>query len=133
MVKNTDDEEQIFEDHTVGAMGILSTLETILGLLEDHPEIIFKVEPVVRNCILTIFDCYSENFFEEALSLIHTLIAVRISPEMWQIYDLVFKAFNEEGATFFADCMPVLHAFLTVGSEVFLSSQEKNSNVVINV
>uniref|UniRef100_A0A914L4I4 Importin N-terminal domain-containing protein n=1 Tax=Meloidogyne incognita TaxID=6306 RepID=A0A914L4I4_MELIC len=125
MVKNTDDEEQIFEDHTVGAMGILSTLETILGLLEDHPEIISKVEPVVRNCILTIFDCYSENFFEEALSLIHTLIAVRISPEMWQIYDLVFKTFNEEGATFFADCMPVLHAFLTVGSEVFLSSQEK--------
>ncbi|CAK5088072.1 unnamed protein product [Meloidogyne enterolobii] len=44
---------------------------------------------------------------------------------MWQIYDLVFKTFNEEGATFFADCMPVLHAFLTVGSEVFLSSQEK--------
>jgi len=63
MVKNTDDEEQIFEDHTVGAMGILSTLETILGLLEDHPEIISKVEPVVRNCILTIFDCYSESNF----------------------------------------------------------------------
>uniref|UniRef100_A0A1I8BG76 Importin N-terminal domain-containing protein n=1 Tax=Meloidogyne hapla TaxID=6305 RepID=A0A1I8BG76_MELHA len=84
MVKSYDsDEDQIFEDHSVGAMGILSTLETILGLLEDHPEIISKVEPVVRNCILTIFDCYCEN------------------------------------------CMPVLHAFLTVGAEVFLASQEK--------
>ena len=62
MVKNYDsDDDQIFEDHSVGAMGILSTLETILGLLEDHPEIIAKVEPVVRSCILTIFDCYCES------------------------------------------------------------------------
>ncbi|KAF7637161.1 Importin N-terminal domain-containing protein [Meloidogyne graminicola] len=126
MVKSSDsNDDQIYEDHSVGAMGILTTLETILGLLEDHPEIISKVEPIVRNCIITIFDCYCENFFEEALSLVHTLIAVRISPEMWQVFDLVFKAFNEEGTTFFADCMPVLHSFLTVGTETFMASQER--------
>jgi importin-7 len=57
------DDNKIFEDHSVGAMGILSTLETILGLLEDNTEIIKKVEPIVKNCILTIFECYCESIF----------------------------------------------------------------------
>jgi hypothetical protein len=64
MVTGEDAEDDMSaEDHSVGVMGILSTLETILGLLEEHPEIMKKVEPVVRSCIITIFESYSESKF----------------------------------------------------------------------
>ena len=62
MVTGGDDwDDQMVEDHSVGVMGILGTLETILGLLEEHPEIMKRIEPVVRSCIVSIFECYCES------------------------------------------------------------------------
>lgn len=55
------DGDEIVEEHTVGVMGILSTLETILDLLEEHEEIIKKIEPIVRSCVISIFECYCES------------------------------------------------------------------------
>ncbi|KAL3110544.1 hypothetical protein niasHT_020015 [Heterodera trifolii] len=115
------EEDRIAEDYSVGVAGILSTLETILGLLEEHPDIVKRVEPVVRSCITTIFDAYCETYFEEALSLTHSLVLVHISPEMWTVFDHIYKAFLEEGTSFFSDCAPVLHAFLTNDTDNFLS------------
>lgn len=62
MVTGTgNDDDELLEEHTVGAMGILTTLETILGLLEEHPAIVKQVEPIVRSCIVAIFECYCES------------------------------------------------------------------------
>lgn len=114
------------EDYTVTVMGVLSTLETILALVEEHPEILKRVEHVVRTAVVQIFEsfasgrgtlCVSSNiikisvdFFEEALSLTQTLIGAEVSPEMWDVYRMIYQTFCQEGAGFFSG-MSAYHAF----------------------
>uniref|UniRef100_A0A915DG54 Importin N-terminal domain-containing protein n=1 Tax=Ditylenchus dipsaci TaxID=166011 RepID=A0A915DG54_9BILA len=118
---NEEDQETMTEDNSVTIMGVLTTMETVLCLIEDHEEIVKRVEPVIRGCIVSIFENYCSNYFDESLSLTQTLISVSISPEMWYVYELIYKAFVEEGTSFFVDCMPAIHNFLTIDTEAFLS------------
>uniref|UniRef100_A0A914H6Q5 Importin N-terminal domain-containing protein n=1 Tax=Globodera rostochiensis TaxID=31243 RepID=A0A914H6Q5_GLORO len=110
---------------SVDVMGVLSTLDTNLGLFAKHPDIVKRVEPVIRSCISTIFDTYCESYFEEALSLTHSLVVVHVSPEMWTVFDQIYKGFSDEGTAFFSDCVPVLYAFLTNDTDNFLAVSER--------
>uniref|UniRef100_A0A183BZY4 Importin N-terminal domain-containing protein n=1 Tax=Globodera pallida TaxID=36090 RepID=A0A183BZY4_GLOPA len=110
---------------SVGVMGVLTTLDTNLGLFAKHPNIVKRVEPVIRSCISTIFDTYCESYFEKALSLTHSLVMVHVSPEMWTVFDQIYKGFSDEGTAFFSDCVPVLYAFLTNDTDNFLAVSER--------
>jgi hypothetical protein len=44
------------DDNTVAIMGVLSTIETILTLIEDHKEIVRRVEPIIRRAVVIVFE-----------------------------------------------------------------------------
>lgn len=53
----------MMEDNTVTVMGILSTLDTLLSLVDDKPEILATVEEVVCKCIVSVFTNYASGTF----------------------------------------------------------------------
>lgn len=53
------EEDEVMEDNTVTAMGVLNTLDTLLTLVEDHPTVLDSVENEVCRCIVSVFQNYS--------------------------------------------------------------------------
>jgi hypothetical protein len=61
-------------------------------------------------------------FYEEALSLCCDLTINRVSPSMWQLLEVLYGVFNRDGIDYFIEMMPVLHNYITVDTDAFLSN-----------
>lgn len=88
-------------------------------------------------------------FYEEILSLAHSLTCQQVSPQMWQLLPLVYEVFQQDGFDYFTgntdhliiqsnddsllvrrvmhctlwflDMMPLLHNYITVDTDTLLS------------
>lgn len=110
-----EDEDGTSDESGITVMGVLSTLLTILELIEDHPDIVARVELMVHGLIVRILDvsasgllsplCLSMlnslDYFDECTSLTEALITKKISPHMWQIFDQMCTVFDIEKSMFF--------------------------------
>ena len=84
-------------------------------------------------------------FYEETFSLVYDLTSKTVSPDMWQMLELIyqvsvlfedsywfrvlqflfhcFQVFKKDGYDYFVDMMPALHNYVTVDTPAFLSNQ----------
>lgn len=111
------------EDRAVTAMGLLNSIETLLGVMEDQPEIIAQLQPTVLQIVGPIFTQNIMEFYEEAFSLVCDLTCKTISEVMWKVLELMYEVFLKDGFDFFTDMMPALHNFITVDTKAFISNQ----------
>jgi len=65
------------------------------------------------------------DFYEETFSLVYDLTAKAISPEMWQMLELIYQVFKKDGIDYFIDIMPALHNYVTVDTPAFLSNPNR--------
>ena len=72
-------------------MGLLNTLETILVVMEDLPEAVLALEPVLLQVVTYILDKSIMEFYEEAFSMISSLIEKQISPSMWSVFEGTYR------------------------------------------
>uniref|UniRef100_A0A8C1NPI8 Importin 7 n=1 Tax=Cyprinus carpio TaxID=7962 RepID=A0A8C1NPI8_CYPCA len=109
------------DDKAVTAMGILNTIDTLLSVVEDHKEIIQQLEGICLQVIGTVLQQHVLEFYEEILSLAHSLTCQQVSPQMWQLLPLVYEVFQQDGFDYFTDMMPLLHNYVTVDTDTLLS------------
>lgn len=81
-----------------------------------------KVFPILIRYFKFVFLFISE-FYEEALSLVYDLTSKKISPDMWQVLELIYQVFQKNGFDHFVDMMPALHNYVTVDTPAFLSNE----------
>lgn len=113
------------EDRTVTVMGILSTLGSVLDIVEENKEVMAHVEEQVRKVIKSVIDHYQIDYFEEILALANALIISSVSEPMWDIFHDIHKLAVNEGGSLFVDMMPVLHSYLSVDTDSFLARPER--------
>uniref|UniRef100_A0A4W3GXB4 Importin 8 n=1 Tax=Callorhinchus milii TaxID=7868 RepID=A0A4W3GXB4_CALMI len=130
-VLQSDAYEEI-EDKTVMAMGVLNTIDTILTVVEDHKEITQQLEGICLQVIGLVLQKRVIEFYEEVLSLAYSLTCQIISPNMWQLLGVLFEVFQQDCFEYFTDMMPVLHNYVTVDTDAFLSNP-KNVEIVYNM
>lgn len=110
------------ENRAVTAMGLLNTIETLLSVMSEQPLIVSSLHPIVMNVIGHIFQQSIMDFYEEACSLVYDLTAETIAPDMWQMLELMYQVFQNDGFDYFVDMMPALHNFVTVDTNAFLAN-----------
>ncbi|KAG7455918.1 hypothetical protein MATL_G00246220 [Megalops atlanticus] len=110
------------EDKTVMALGILSTIDTILTVMEDHKEITQQLEGICLQVIGLVLQKPITEFYEEILSLAFGLTCQTISPQMWQLLGVLYDVFQHDCFDYFTDMMPLLHNYVTVDTDTLLSS-----------
>ncbi|XP_031438551.1 importin-8 isoform X1 [Clupea harengus] len=110
------------EDKTVMALGILSTIDTILTVMEDHKEITQQLEGICLQVIGLVLQKPIIEFYEEILSLAFGLTCQTISPQMWQLLGVLFNVFQHDCFDYFTDMMPLLHNYVTVDTDTLLSN-----------
>lgn len=121
ILSSGDDDEG--EDKALTAMGVLNTIDTVITMMEDQKEIMMKLEPIVTQIVVAIFNQELMELYEEAFTLITTITTNFVSPEMWKLFEMMYEVFNKDGFDYFTDMMPSLHNFITVDPAAFISNQ----------
>eukprot|EP00088_Acartia_fossae_P059408 TRINITY_DN7049_c0_g1_i5.p1 TRINITY_DN7049_c0_g1~~TRINITY_DN7049_c0_g1_i5.p1 ORF type:complete len:1055 (-),score=320.46 TRINITY_DN7049_c0_g1_i5:228-3392(-) len=110
------------DEKAITAMGLLNTLQTILNVMEEKPEVHTALEPIVLQAIQHIFENSIMEFYEEAMSLTCDLTTAHVSENMWKILEVMYSVFTRDGFEYFTDMMPALHNYVTVDTKAFLST-----------
>jgi len=110
------------DDRAIMAMGLLNTMETLLSVMEEKPEVIAQLHPIVLQVIGHVFQNAISEFYEEAFSLVYDLTSKNISPDMWKLLELIYQLFEKDGLDYFFDMMPTLYNYITVDTPAFLSN-----------
>lgn len=117
--------EEGSDEKAITAMGLLNTIETLLNVMEEHPDTIANLHPIVINVVGHIFQHNITDFYEETFSLVYDLTAKQISPDMWHMLELIYQVFKKDGIDYFIDIMPALHNYVTVDTPAFLSNPNR--------
>ncbi|KAK3816011.1 MAG: armadillo-type protein [Benniella sp.] len=118
-------------DKTMAAMGVLKTISTLILSLESTPDVLSQLEvallPVVtftlQNAIMDLFD----GVFEIIDGF--TFSAKSISPNMWGVFELIYKTFKESALDFMEEMMPSLDNYLSYGKELFCTNENAQHSV----
>ncbi|XP_038216767.1 importin-7 isoform X1 [Zerene cesonia] len=111
------------DEKAITAMGLLNTMETVLNVMEDNPEILAQLEKTVLRVVGHILHHNIIEYYEEAMILLCTLTSKSISEDMWKVLEMLYQVFEKEGFDYFTDMMPVLHNYITVDTNAFLSNE----------
>lgn len=111
------------DEKALTAMGLLNTMETVLNVMEDNPEIMAQLEKTVLRVVGHILHHNIIDYYEEAMSLLCNLTAKSISEDMWKVLEMLYQVFENDGYDYFTDMMPVLHNYITVDTNAFLSNE----------
>jgi len=129
---NLVDSEEDYDSKSVTAMGILETIETIVGELDGQPEVMAQMEHQVIGLINSVLQKELMEYYEEVFSLINECTTVQVSPVMWNMLFLLYETFQQDTADYFTEMMPCLHNYVTVDPPAFLS-QPKYCEVIFNM
>jgi len=124
-----------FDDNSITVIGLLSTLQTLLDLVDDSPEISSRLEPIVFDVIRLIYESESVDFYEDTVTLVESLITKSISPKAWEFYPMIRKHFDVKGEInnlTMTEYMGCLYSYLVVGTDEFLRVPER-ANMMIEM
>lgn len=119
------DTDEGSDEKAITAMGLLNTIETLLTVLEEQPEVLQQLEPTVLQVVAHVLQHEVQEFYEEVLSLIYDLTCKHISPDMWRVFELLYQVFMKNGLDHFTDMMPSLHNYITVDTDGFLADEKR--------
>ncbi|XP_048004501.1 importin-7 [Leguminivora glycinivorella] len=111
------------DEKAITAMGLLNTMETVLNVMEDNPEIMAQLEKTVLTVVGHILQNNIIEYYEEAMTLLCNLTAKQISEDMWKVLELLYQVFEKDSFDYFTDMMPVLHNYITVDTDAFVSNE----------
>ncbi|XP_034839761.1 importin-7-like isoform X1 [Maniola hyperantus] len=111
------------DEKAITAMGLLNTMQTVLNVMEDNPEIMAQLEKTVLRVVGHILHHNIIEYYEEAMTLLCNLTAKTISEDMWKVLQMLYQVFEKEGYDYFTDMMPVLHNYITIDTNAFLSNE----------
>jgi hypothetical protein len=120
------------DDKTIAAVGILSTIDSILNVMEEKAEVLGGLEMAVLPVIYAIVQNSMIDFYEELFSLVCTLTARQISERMWSVLYLLHDLFQQDAADYFTELMPVLHNYVMIDTKGFLI-EPKRLECIFNI
>ena len=88
LVLNTDEGT---DEKAIAAMGLLNTIETLISVMDEQPQILAQLEPTVLEVVMHIFTNSIMEYYEEAISLVYDLTTKHISPALWKVFGLLYQ------------------------------------------
>ena len=79
------------DERAITAMGLLNTIETLVAVMEESPDVLAQLEPVALQAVGLIFSQSAMEYYEEALSLVFDLTSKKISPDLWKVLEMIYQ------------------------------------------
>lgn len=112
-------------DKTMAAMGVLKTIGTLILSLESTPEILQQLENALLPVITYTLEKKILDLYDEIFEIIDscTFSSKRVTPTMWGIFELIYRAFKEDGGIDYMEVMlPPLDNYISYGQDVFVQN-----------
>lgn len=129
-LNNADDDEfdgdiDELSDKTMAAMGVLKTIGTLILSLESTPEILQQLENALLPVITYTLEKKILDLYDEIFEIIDscTFSSKRVTPTMWGVFELIYRAFKEDGGIDYMEVMlPPLDNYISYGQDVFIQN-----------
>ncbi|RCH94560.1 hypothetical protein CU097_000253, partial [Rhizopus azygosporus] len=112
-------------DKTMAAMGVLKTIGTLILSLESTPEILQQLENALLPVITYTLEKKILDLYDEIFEIIDscTFSSKRVTPTMWGVFELIYRAFKEDGGIDYMEVMlPPLDNYISYGQDVFIQN-----------
>ncbi|KAL8812282.1 MAG: hypothetical protein Q9223_001152 [Gallowayella weberi] len=124
---NKDDDEpygDLLDDKSITALGVLQTIGTLILTLEATPDVLMHLETIVMPVIAITLENKLYDLYNEVFEIIDscTFSAKRISPPMWQAFELVHKTFKAGAELYLEDMLPALDNFVSYGTDTMIQT-----------
>ncbi|XP_055346822.1 importin-8-like [Paramacrobiotus metropolitanus] len=125
--QNNDDERS----SVLTGMSVLQTLELLNDCTVEKPELNAQLAPIVVKVIQIILEHNLSEFYEEMFGLLTSLTSKRISPTLWEGFNvcsqILFK--GDVGVDYFSDMVLCLYNYATKDPEGFIGGPDRVKNM----
>lgn len=131
MASSANESDEDYDNKCLTSVGMLTTLESLLDILQENETLIVAAEAVVTNVIAWVLSHQKMDYYEEAFSLLSSITTYHVKDNVWDGLPLlksILEADDHGGVDYFVDMMPALHNFITVESPKFFA---ENNNLQI--
>ena len=115
-----EDDDYLDNDSKIlAAMGILTTLGTLMLSLEGSPEVLIELQEALFPIIAVVLERELHDLYTETFEIIDscTFSIKKIVPCMWRTFELTHQAFKASGIDYIEEMVPSLDNYLTYGAE----------------
>ena len=124
---NKDDDEpygDLLDDKSITALGVLQTIGTLILTLEATPDVLMHLETIVMPVVSITLENKLYDLYNEIFEIIDscTFSAKKITPSMWQAFELVHKTFKAGAELYLEDMLPALDNFVSYGAETMIQT-----------
>ncbi|KAI8097286.1 armadillo-type protein [Halteromyces radiatus] len=111
-------------DKMMAAMGVLKTIGTLILSLESSPEVLQQLEDALLPVITYTLENSVMDLYVEIFEIIDscTFSAKRVTPTMWGVFELIYKALKDTTVDFMA-VLPPLDNYISYGRDVFIAHE----------
>eukprot|EP00047_Mylnosiga_fluctuans_P003285 m.228397 g.228397 ORF g.228397 m.228397 type:complete len:1049 (+) comp11736_c0_seq1:40-3186(+) len=113
-----DPNEESETNRAMAAMGILSTLQTLLATFSSHRDVQQHLELSIMRVLSAILEHGHLDFIEESLEIIAACTSEGVSPAMWSALAMMHAAFKRDSIDFFNEMVSPIYNFIRKGSQV---------------
>ena len=122
-----DDDEpygELLDDKSITALGVLQTIGTLILTLEATPDVLMHLETIVMPVVSITLENKLYDLYNEIFEIIDscTFSAKKITPAMWQAFELVHKTFKAGAELYLEDMLPALDNFVSYGTETMIQT-----------
>lgn len=103
--------------------GLLSTMDVLVDLWDNEVTVSTQLEAIVLKAMVLVLENSVIDLYDEVFRLMSSLTMSRVSDDLWHLYQLVHKMFEDEGVDFFDELMPALHNYVTVDTAAFVAQE----------
>lgn len=128
------EESSLDDEKAMVCMNLFKTIDQMLAGLQDQPETLAAVTPIVLPLIETVVNHALTELFDEAYELLDSLTFFykQITPEMWPIFDATYRALKGEHETYFPDVYGFIDNAISYGA-ASLSTDHERKNLLIDL
>lgn len=107
------------EDKTMTALGILTTISTLLLALDNAPVVVIELELILKPVIETVFNHRMSEFYTEVFGLIDncTYCLKSVSATMWSLIPGIHAVFQDDAMDYLSELSPCLDNYLQYGAQ----------------
>ncbi|KAF3939642.1 Importin-7 [Dactylella cylindrospora] len=121
--KNAADDDsynELIDDKSITALGILQTIGTLILTLETSPDILLHLETILEPVIKITLENKLYDLYNEVFEIIDscTFSAKAISPTMWMVFGLIHSTFKDKAEFYVEEMLPALDNYVSYGAEV---------------
>ncbi|KAL3895405.1 MAG: hypothetical protein SGCHY_004718 [Lobulomycetales sp.] len=117
---------------TMSAIGIMKTISTLIVSLDSSAQVMCQLEEVIMPILVETLGKSLLDLYDDAFEIVcsFTYCAKDVSPSMWKLLPLIYRAFKTDAYDYLEEMLPSLENYLHFGAKHFIGDRESQMCII---